>query len=98
MSQAIAAGWHHKSAAQLKELADGVGRERIMLVHGTEDRMITFPHGQTLLRELGGEEGGVTKHFEEGQGHVVPIEMREAFREWVEEMVEKGRKLNEDGR
>src|SRR6266516_5453443 len=26
--QAIAAGWHHKSAAQLKTLADQVGRNR----------------------------------------------------------------------
>lgn len=94
MSQAVAAGWHHKSAAQLKELGDRVGRDRIMVVHGTEDRMITFPHAGVLLSGLGGERGGVTKHFEEGQGHVVPIEMRDAFREWVEAMVEKGKRLN----
>jgi hypothetical protein len=29
MLQAIAAGWHYKSPAQLKELGDKVGRERI---------------------------------------------------------------------
>lgn len=30
--QAIAAGWHHKSPAQLKELGDAVGRERIAIM------------------------------------------------------------------
>lgn len=30
--QAIAAGWHHKSPAQLKELGDKVGRERIAVM------------------------------------------------------------------
>lgn len=34
MLQAIAAGWHHKSAEQLKEIGDKVGRERIMVLHG----------------------------------------------------------------
>lgn len=38
--QAIAAGWHHKSAEQLKELGDAVGRERIQVMHGTVDNMI----------------------------------------------------------
>lgn len=30
--QAIAAGWHHKSPAQLKELGDKVGRDRIAVM------------------------------------------------------------------
>ncbi|KAK5154037.1 hypothetical protein LTR04_006119, partial [Oleoguttula sp. CCFEE 6159] len=89
IAQAVAAGWHHKSAAQLKELGDQVGRERIQIVHGTEDRMITFLHGEVLLRELGGTEAGVTKAFYEGQGHVIPIEERKEFRELVEGMVRK---------
>lgn len=95
MAQAVAAGWHHKSAAQLKDLADKVGRERILVLHGTEDKMLTFPHGQMLLAELGGEEGGVTKKFFEGQGHVVPIERREEFRVIIEEMVQKVQALKE---
>jgi hypothetical protein len=33
MLQAVAAGWHHKSAAQLKEIGDNVGRERISACH-----------------------------------------------------------------
>ncbi|KAH0098741.1 alpha/beta-hydrolase, partial [Aureobasidium melanogenum] len=69
MAQAIAAGWHHKTDAQLKEIGDKVGHERILVVHGTKDRMITFPHAEMLLKGLGGEESGVRKVFIEGQGH-----------------------------
>ena len=94
MAQAIAAGWHHKTDAQLKEIGDKVGRERILVLHGTKDRMITFPHANMLLNGLGGEEGGVRKAFFEGQGHVVPIELRQEFNELIEEMVEKGNTLN----
>lgn len=55
--QAIAAGWHHKSAEQLQQLATSVGKSRIMVVHGTQDRMITFPHGVVLWRGLEKGEG-----------------------------------------
>lgn len=95
IAQAIAAGWHCKTEAQLRELGDKVGRERILVLHGTRDRMITFPHGEVLLRELGGEEGGVTKAFFEGQGHVVPIERRGEFHKLIEGMVEKVAGLEE---
>lgn len=95
MSQAVAAGWHHKSAAQLAELADKIGRERILVVHGMQDRMITFPHGETLLKELGGEERGVTKAFFEDQAHVVPIERREEFHGLIEALVKKTKDLKE---
>jgi len=91
--QALAAGWHHKSPDQLAELGDRVGRERIMVVHGMEDRMITLPHGEVLAEELsaGAKEGqGVRKKFVEGLGHVMPIERREEFMRLVEEMVETG--------
>jgi len=94
MAQAIAAGWHHKTDAQLKEIGDKVGRERILVLHGTKDRMITFPHAEMLLKGLGGEEGGVRKAFFDGQGHVVPIELRQDFNKLIEEMVEKGQTLS----
>lgn len=55
--QAIAAGWHHKSAEQLQQLAQSVGKRRVMVVHGTQDRMITFPHGVVLWRGLEKGEG-----------------------------------------
>ncbi|CAD6594382.1 MAG: hypothetical protein ASARMPREDX12_008758, partial [Alectoria sarmentosa] len=59
--QAIAANWHHKSAVQLNQLGDQVGRNRILVIHGTADKMITQPHGELLVKELGGEEKGVTR-------------------------------------
>lgn len=65
LCQLYAAGFHHKSAEQIKRLGDVVGRERILVFHGTRDNMINFIHGKMLLRELGGEEGGVTKAFKE---------------------------------
>ena len=92
--QLIAAGWHHKSPQQLKELGDKVGRERILVVHGTKDGMISFPHAEKMLDFLGGEESGVTKKFIEGQSHVVPVELRKEFNGWIEDMIERVDKLN----
>ncbi|KAI9835346.1 MAG: hypothetical protein M1837_003862 [Sclerophora amabilis] len=51
--QAIAAGWHAKTEEQLKELGDRVGRDRILIMHGTEDRMITVAHAEVLAKGLG---------------------------------------------
>jgi hypothetical protein len=115
MLQAIAAGWHHKSPEQLQEIAMNVGKKRIMVVHGTKDRMLTFPLGVVLWRGLergegvtGKEnwlgveeeedvwrEGEVEKHFIKGQGHVLPAEMREEFEGWIEGLIQRGVKLNE---
>lgn len=70
LMQAVAAGWHHKSPEQLKEIGDRVGRERIIVMHGTEDRMLTFPHGEVLNRELQPGEW----YRCEGMGHVAFFE------------------------
>ena len=56
--------------------------------------MVTFPHGQTLFRELGGEGSAVTKHFVEGQAHVLGAEMREETNAWIEELVARAEELN----
>ena len=61
MLQLVAAGWHSKSPAQLAQLARAVGRRRIMVVHGTADRMITFPHAVVLWRGLEKGEGRTGK-------------------------------------
>lgn len=95
--QAIAAGWHYKTPAQLKEIAALVGPSRIMVMHGTRDRMVSFPHGEELLEWLGGEEAGITKVFMEGQGHVIPIEKRKEFKVHIENMVERTRKIGVNG-
>jgi pimeloyl-ACP methyl ester carboxylesterase len=90
MLQAIAAGWHHKSDAQLKELADRVGRSRICVVHGTVDGMISFTHAGLLKKGLG--EGIVFKAVE-GKGHMLPWEVTDEFHTLVEGMVEKAKAL-----
>jgi hypothetical protein len=89
MLQAIAAGWHHKSPAQLEEIGDKVGRERIMVIHGTKDNMITVPHGRKLIEWL--KPGvGIIK---EGMGHVAMIEEERWHNEMVEAQIEKVLKM-----
>ena len=94
LCQLAAAGFHHKSAEQLKQLGDSVGRERILVFHGTADHMVEFIHGEMLLKELGGEEGGVTKSFHEGLGHVGPVEIRKEFKEIIQDRIEKTESMN----
>lgn len=100
--QLIAAGWHHKTPEQLREIGDQVGRERILVLHGTVDRMISVPHGYKLrdyLKGNGAEDGsssGLTAVIVEGMGHVPPLERTEWFHELIEERIRKGEAL--DGR
>ncbi|KAL2430373.1 hypothetical protein ABEF95_005904 [Exophiala dermatitidis] len=89
--QAIAAGWHHKSPEQIKALADRVGRDRIALVHGTEDRMITFHHANLLRDELG---PGVTVRIWEGKGHVLLWEEEHTFNKFLEDFFERCERLD----
>lgn len=100
MLQAIAAGWHHKTPAQLRTLADQVGRERIQVIHGTADRMITAPHAEMLARELnaGAQKTGIQARctFFEGIGHVIPWEKREEFTKLMEDLVRDTEALNRD--
>lgn len=85
MLQAIAAGWHHKSAKQLNEIGNRVGRSRICVFHGTSDRMITVPHGHKLIAAL--QPGRV--ELVEGSGHVFMLEKAEWHNGVIEEMVKK---------
>jgi hypothetical protein len=55
--------------------------------------MVSFPHGEELLAGLGGEESGITKIFIDGQGHVIPIEMRYEFNSWVESLIARTEKM-----
>jgi hypothetical protein len=84
--QAVAAAWHHKSAAQLKEIGDKVSRERIQIIHGTADRMIAVQHAEALSLELG---PGVKETIFEGRAHVVPLEERRAFFMLIRDLAEK---------
>lgn len=95
--QLIAAGWHHKSREQLGRMADKVGRDRILVLHGEADRMISIPHGRKLLEFLGGKEGpGLMGIIRPDMGHVPALERTSWFHELIEERVCKGERL--DGR
>lgn len=89
LCQAIAAAYHKKSNKQLQQLADSVGRERIQVMHGTTDNLITVLHAELLVQGLGGEEAGVTKYLFEGRGHYLPLEERKEFKQLMEAMIEK---------
>ncbi|KAK4121929.1 alpha/beta-hydrolase [Parathielavia appendiculata] len=90
--QMIAAGWHHKSPAQLADMADRVGRERILVMHGTEDGMISVPHGRKLIEYIRPGKGMIL----EGMGHAPLVERWEWFNRVVEEQCNLGERL--DGR
>ena len=77
------------SPERLKELGDKVGRERIMVLHGTGDRMISVFHGEKLIRLL--EPG--TSVIKEGTGHVFMIEEWKWHNDMIEGQIEKVGKL-----
>ncbi|KAI1100835.1 alpha/beta-hydrolase [Jackrogersella minutella] len=89
--QLIAAGWHRKSPEQLKELADKVGHERIMVLHGTDDGMISTHHGRQLIEYLQPGQGLIV----EGLGHAPINERTQWFNELLEARCLLGETLNE---
>ncbi|KAL2268426.1 hypothetical protein VTJ83DRAFT_3272 [Remersonia thermophila] len=87
--QLIAAGWHRKTAEQLARMADEVGRERILVMHGTEDGMISVPHGRKLIEMIRPGKGLII----EGMGHVPAVELRD-FHRVLEDLFATGERLN----
>ncbi|KYK57590.1 hypothetical protein DCS_04601 [Drechmeria coniospora] len=81
LCQLIAAGWHHKSDAQLRDMADAVGRERIVVLHGTADNMLSTDNGQRLIDVI---EPAVAL-IEEGMGHAPIMERAKWFNELLDE-------------
>ena len=51
--------------------------------------MITPPHGELLVKELGGEDKGVTQYMVDGRGHTLPMEWRRGLTRLIAEFVEK---------
>ncbi|KAI2463488.1 alpha/beta-hydrolase [Annulohypoxylon bovei var. microspora] len=90
--QLVAAGWHHKSPEQLRELGDKVGRERILVLHGTDDGMISTPHGKKLIEYLQPGQGLIV----DGLGHAPINERTRWFNGLLEARCTLGEKL--DGR
>lgn len=77
--QALAAAYHHKSPAQLAEIGNKVGRDRIQILHGTGDNLITVPHSEVLfqgLQRMGGGDGGEDEGQGEGKGEVEGVRKR----------------------
>lgn len=81
MCQLSAAALHHKSDDQLREIADAVGRERILVMHGTRDNMIKLPNGERLVRVL---RPGVAL-IEDNMGHAPVMERTQWFNSVLEE-------------
>ncbi|KAI8629604.1 Alpha/Beta hydrolase protein [Xylariaceae sp. FL1651] len=90
LMQVVAAGWHHKSAAQLREIGDKVGRNRILVLHGTEDRIISTPHGRKLIEYMQPGKSLVV----DGMGHAPIMERPQWFNELLVEMCATGEKLS----
>lgn len=88
--QLIAAGWHNKSPAQLKDMADNVGRERIFVLHGTEDGMISLSHGKKLIEYIQPGSGLII----EGMGHAPVMERTTWLNETLEKRFALGEKLS----
>ncbi|KAI9374616.1 Alpha/Beta hydrolase protein [Aspergillus egyptiacus] len=86
LMQVLACYFHHKSAKQLKMLGDRVGRERIAVLHGTVDRMLTFHHGELLRKEIG---DGILYKVWEGSGHMLPWEKEGELNALVEGLVQR---------
>ncbi|KAK4066429.1 hypothetical protein Trihar35433_6856 [Trichoderma harzianum] len=81
LCQLIAAAGHRKTPQQLKTMADRVGRERILVMHGTVDNMITVPNGEKLIKHIEPGMGLIV----EGMGHA-PIMDRA---EWLNALLEE---------
>lgn len=90
--QAIAAGWHHKSKEQLREVVSKVGGDRICVMHGTADRMITFKHFEIFKEDMG-EGDGIEYSVWEGAGHVLAWEEEEKSNQAIQKFFERTRSL-----
>ncbi|KAG6189600.1 hypothetical protein E4U47_003293 [Claviceps purpurea] len=79
--QLSAAAGHSKSAAQLAKMADEVGRERILVMHGARDDTLVVRNGERLIREVKPGVGIIV----EGMGHAPIMERSAWFNEFLEE-------------
>lgn len=89
--QLIAAGWHHKSPAQLAAMADAVGRDRILVLHGTADNMISPPHGRKLIDYLRPGAGLMV----DGMGHAPVLERTAWLHALLDERMAIAEKLDQ---
>ncbi|KAI1465780.1 uncharacterized protein F4812DRAFT_461468 [Daldinia caldariorum] len=79
--QAVAGAVRRKSPEQLRDMAERVGRERIMVLHGTADRMIPVGHSRKLIEYINPGKALV----KEGLGHTPIQQTTRWFNELLEE-------------
>ncbi|RDA93228.1 hypothetical protein CP533_6500 [Ophiocordyceps camponoti-saundersi (nom. inval.)] len=89
--QGIAAVWHCKSNEQLRRMADAVGRRRILVIHGSDDRVIDTRYGLALIKVV---EPGIS-HVLDGVGHATCVEKGEWFNRVLEENLEAWHRLDD---
>ncbi|KAH7313513.1 Alpha/Beta hydrolase protein [Stachybotrys elegans] len=89
LCQLTAAGLHRKTPEQLRAMADAVGRDRIMIMHGTRDNLITRPNGEKLIKIIEPSVGLIV----EGMGHAPIMERAVWFNELLEERLQACGKL-----
>ena len=91
--QIVAAGGYRKSPEELAELAEKVGRGRVLVCHGGGDQMIAVKLAEALVQQLnaGVAEGGDRVEFVvyEGSGHVLAMEKCRQVGRAIEKLVER---------
>lgn len=87
--QLIACGWHHKSREQLAKMADEVGRDRITVLHGTADEMISVAHGRDLVDAIQPKHAIILEDL----GHAVPMERTAWFNSMLEQRIREAEEL-----
>ncbi|KAF7556975.1 hypothetical protein G7Z17_g1041 [Cylindrodendrum hubeiense] len=87
MLQVIGAAMHYKSEAQLAQISNSVGRNRIMVLHGEVDQFIPFHHFGFFKSGFGLE--GIEYHTFPGCGHLPVWEREIEFNSAVERLIQK---------
>ncbi|KFA60193.1 hypothetical protein S40285_07570 [Stachybotrys chlorohalonatus IBT 40285] len=85
--QLTAVAGHRKSPEQLTEMADKIGRGRILVMHGTKDNLISFPNGEKLIKTIRPGVGLIV----EGMGHAAIMERAPWVNSLLEERMEAWR-------
>lgn len=93
--QALAVPGWQMTADDLKQLGDSVGRNRIMVIHGSDDKALAPVHADELVKGLGGAgEGGVKLVMLDGCGHIPPLERQSEFAQLIADFVNETRALS----
>lgn len=88
----LASSTHHLSDSRLVHLADAVGRDRILVLHASEDSMIPARYGAHLMAVL----RPARAVMRQGSGHVPKLERAQWFNELLAESFAHGDTLEEE--